>query len=579
VENGADNRINRMTAPLQDALQRYKSGDFHGLLRRHAAAAAQSGCPQVLLVLVAQSHLRTGHELKAAEHYRLAGEARGENHLNYLLIAGNLFIRLSRLEEAHSIARQVIAMAPADPRALEFHHRTVQETCLFEEIEQTETRLRARLEQGDARYLGADNPFCNISWCDDEAINACLVSSAVARPVNAEMRRARHARPHKWSDRLRIGYLSDDYYDTHATMHLFQGVMMSHDVKRFDITHFCFTGAANVARDQGMRSKYPNLVQIGHMGDEAAAEFIRSREIDILVDLKGHTQGSRPNLVNLGLAPVQAAYLGFPGSANGVDCDYVIGDRIVTPDSSKPHYHEKFCRLPESYQANDNVFRPRPAPLSRAELGLPEDRVILGFFNATRKITPHTFRLIVEILKGSAGTVLWILFFNRFAEKNFIAAAVRQGIDPARIISAPKALYTNHLARLPAVDVALDSFPYNGHTTTSDLLWAGVPVPTCRGRHFASRVSESLLAALGVSELVADDADGYIALVRELVSNKAMREAIRAKIVAQRSTAPLFDTGRFTRHLERAFEMMAERARRGLPPDHIDVPVLPGDTQ
>jgi predicted O-linked N-acetylglucosamine transferase (SPINDLY family) len=393
--------------------------------------------------------------------------------------------------------------------------------------------------------------------------------------VNAEMRAARHARPHFWSDKLRIGYLSDDYYDTHATMHLFQGVMMRHDPKRFDITHFCFTAAGNIARDQGMRGKYSNLVQIGHLGDEAAADFIRSRNIDILVDLKGHTQGSRPNLVNLGLAPVQVAYLGFPGSAVGIDCDYIIGDRIVTPPSSAPFYHEKFCRLPDSYQANDDVYRPRPAPASRASLGLPEDKVVLGFFNATRKITPHTFELIVEILKSSDNTVLWILFFNPFAEKNFIAAAIREGIDPSRIIIAPRALYHDHLARLPAVDIALDSFPYNGHTTTSDLLWAGVPVPTYHGIHFASRVSESLLSALGVSELVAEDPRGYIALVRELAVNHDKRNTIRARIAANRASAPLFDTTRFTRHLEQAFEMMADRARQGLAPDHLDVPALP----
>lgn len=568
-----------MNALLQDALQRYKSGDFHGLLRRHQAVVSRTDCPQVLLVLVAQSYLRTGNERSAAEHYRLAGQATGENHLNYLLIAGNLFIRLSQLDEAYAIALQVIAMAPVDPQVLEFHHRMLQETCLFDEIERAETRLRAWLEQGDPRYLRADSPFCNISWCDDEAINARVVSSTVSRPVDTEIRRTRQARPHRWGDKLRIGYLSDDYYDTHATMHLFQGVMMRHDAERFDVTHFCFTSAANIARDQGMRGKYPNLVQIGHMTDAAAADFIRSRNIDILVDLKGHTQGSRPDLVNLGLAPVQAAYLGFPGSANGVDCDYIIGDRIVTPDSSKPYYHEKFCRLPESYQANDDLFRPRPVRPSRAELGLPDDKVVLGFFNATRKITPHTFRLIVDILKSCGKTVLWILFFNRFAEKNFIAAAAREGVDAARIISAPKALYEHHLARLPAADIALDSFPYNGHTTTSDLLWAGVPVPTFRGGHFASRVSESLLTVLGVSELVADDADGYTALVRELVANQAMRDAIRTKIAANRMAAPLFDTGRFTRHLERAFEMMADRARRGLPPEHIDVPALPNDAQ
>jgi predicted O-linked N-acetylglucosamine transferase (SPINDLY family) len=563
-----------MTALLQDALQKYRSGDFHGLLKRHGGAVSEKDCPQILLVLLAQSHLRTGNELKAAEHYRRAGEAKGENHLSYLLISSNLFNRLSATEEAYAVARHALKLAPRDPQALELYHRVLLESCLFDEVGRAHARLLDGLKRRDPIALQANSPFDNISWCQDEAINACLVPAALTHPVTPEMQARRHARPHQWAEKLRIGYLSDDYYDTHATMHLFQGVMLSHDAASFEVTHFCFTSPGNIARDQGMRTLYRGLVPIGHLSDDAAADLIRSRNIDILVDLKGHTNGSRPNLVNLGLAPVQTAYLGFPGSGNGVDCDYILSDRIVTPDASKPNYHEKFCRLPESYQANDNLYRPRPAPLSRTALGLPEDRVVLGFFNATRKLTPETYRLIVEILKSTEKTVLWILFFNRFAEKNFLASVVREGIDPGRVISAPKAHYADHLARLPAVDIALDSFPYNGHTTTSDLLWAGVPVVTCRGAHFASRVSQSLLTALGLPELVADDADGYIALVRSLAADPERRQALRRKIATNRETMPLFDTARFTRHLERAFEMMADRARRGLPPDHIDVPPL-----
>lgn len=563
-----------MTALLQDALQKYKSGDFHGLLKRHGGSVAHKDCPQILLVLLAQSHLKTGNELKAAEHYRKAGEAKGENHLNYLLLAGNLFIRHSALEEAYGAAQSAIKLAPRDPQALELYHRVLLESCLFDEIGHVHAMLLDGMRKRDPIALKANSPFDNVSWCTDEAINASLIPSALTHPVTPDMRARRHARPHRWAEKLRIGYLSDDYYDTHATMHLFQGVMLSHDATRFEVTHFCLTSAANIAKDQGMRSRYPGLLPIGHLSDDAAAELIRSRNIDILVDLKGHTNGSRPNLVNLGLAPVQAAYLGFPGSGNGVDCDYVISDKIVTPDASKPYYHEKFCRLPESYQANDNLYRPRPIAAERSALGLPEDRIVLGFFNATRKLTPETYRQVVETLKSTEKTVLWILFFNRFAQKNFLASIVREGIDPARIISAPKARYADHLARLPAVDIALDSFPYNGHTTTSDLLWAGVPVVTYSGSHFASRVSESLLTALGLPELVADDADGYIALVRSLVTDPERRQLLRQKLTANRETMPLFDTVRFTRHLERAFEMMADRARRGLPPEHIDVPPL-----
>jgi predicted O-linked N-acetylglucosamine transferase (SPINDLY family) len=576
MENACETKrdTNAMNALLQDALQKYKSGDFHGLLKRHGPSVGKAGCPQILLVLVAQSHLKTGNELKAAEHYRKAGEAAGDNHLNYLLIAGNLFMRNAMMEQAYHVGREAIGMALRDPQALEFYHRALLETCLFGEIEQAQAMLRARLEQGDTLAFRSDNPFGNVTWCADEAINGRIVSSAVTRSVTPAMQQERRRRPHAWGGKLRIGYLSDDYYENHPMMRLFQGVMVSHDPARFDVTHFCFTSAKNIAADT-MRKHYPNLVQIGHLNDEQAADFIRSQQIDILVDLKGHTNGARPNLVNLGLAPIQAAHHGFPGSANGVDCDYVISDRIITPDTSRPYYHEKLCRLPASYQPNDNIFRARPAAMpDRTAFGLPADRIVLGFFNATRKLTPSTFRLIVDCLRACENAVLWILLLNDFARDNFLAAIGREGIDSARIILAPKAKYEQHIARLAAIDIALDSFPYNGHTTTSDLLWAGVPVPTWRGTHFASRVSESLLTALGVPELVADGPEDYVALVRELATNADKRLALRAKIATNRDTAPLFDTARFTRHLEHAFEMMAERARQGLQPDHIDVPPL-----
>jgi predicted O-linked N-acetylglucosamine transferase (SPINDLY family) len=564
-----------MNIPLDNALRKYKAGDFHGVIRDFGNAKGKAAHPQNLIVIVAQSHLKVGKTLDAARHYQIAGETEGQNHLTYLLLAGNLYLRQSAIAEAYAISKRLRRLAPHDPQVLEFAGRALRETCLFDEIEAENETLLDGLKRGDAAARLADGPFSNIGWCADEAINATLTSGIAARPVSAAMQQARRARPHQWGEKLRIGYLSDDYYDVHPVMVLFQGAMASHDESRFDVTHFCYTSAQNRAKDTGNRAHYPNIVPVGHLNDQDAASLIRSRKIDILVDLKGRTHGCRADLINLGLAPVQAAYLGYPGSGNGVDCDYVISDRIVTPDSSIRHYHEKLCRLPESYQANDNIFRPLPTQADRASLGLPEDKIVFGFFNATRKITPETYRLIVEILKKNENSVLWILFFNAFARENFMATIVRDGIDPTRIIMAPKARYADHIARLAAADISLDSFPYNGHTTTSDALWAGVPVPTYRGSHFASRVSESLLTALGIPELVADSPEAYVALASELATDAEKRLATRAKIYANRKTAPLFDTARFTRHLERAFEMMADRAKQGLAPDHIDVPANP----
>lgn len=341
------------------------------------------------------------------------------------------------------------------------------------------------------------------------------------------------------------------------------------------MTLFCNTNEQMIRNDRGLRQTYPNLVQIGHLEDQEAAKLIRSHGVDILVDLKGHTKGARIGVINIGGAPIQVAYLGYPGSGTGIDCDYVIGDRIVLPAESRPFYHEKFCLLPDSYQANDNIHRPRPQAASRASLGLPQDRPILAAFNVTRKITPQTATLWAEILRRAPASLLWILCSDRFARDNFLKWISEEGIARERVIFADRADYAEHIARLPAADIGLDTFPYNGHTTTSDQLWAGLPVPTYKGSHFASRVTESLLTAAGIAELVAEDARSYVDLCVSLIEDRPRLQAVREKLGAQRATCPLFDTMRFTRHLETAFQIMVERERAGLAPDHFAVPPLP----
>ena len=333
-----------------------------------------------------------------------------------------------------------------------------------------------------------------------------------------------------------------------------------------------------IATDKGMRKKYKNIVPIGHLSDDNAAKLIRKQGIDILVDLKGHTKGTRVDLINGGAAPIQVAFLGYPGSGTGIDCDYVISDPIVTPDSSIPHYHEKLCRLPECYQPNDDTHRALPPAMSRREAGLPETGVVFASFNAARKITPATARLWIKILGAVEDSVLWMMCDDIFAQENFLQYAGDRGIDRGRILFAGSVAYDQHVARLQAADIGLDTFPYNGHTTTSDKLWAGLPVVTMRGSHFASRVSESLLTALGLPELIAEDANGYVDLCVKLAREPQALRAIREKLVQNRFSAQLFDTERFARHLETAYEMMVKRARDGLDPDHLDVPALPART-
>jgi len=442
---------------------------------------------------------------------------------------------------------------------------------------ETISRHQALAQNPDDPYtvalLAHEPALVRLLWCEDEALQAkpvrehlALVESYAARPPRR--------RVSAQDERLHIGYLSSDFH-AHATMTLFLDSLVAHDRDRFRISLLCHTAEAHLADQQAMPPVLRGeLVGLRNLSDAEAAAEIDARGVDILVDLKGHTPGARLGIVNLSSAPVKATYLGFPGPVSGVDLDYALSDRIVTPDSAADFYTEKFCRLPDSYQANSAASRPQPKPARRSDHGLPDDAFVFASFNGVQKITPQTLALWLRVLHAVPGSLIWVLCPELFARDNLRAALAKGGIDPARMVFAGRTDYGEHVHRLPLADLALDTFPYNGHTTTSDMLWTGLPVLTKRGTCFAARVSQSLLTAVGLPELVAEDEADFVRLATELAGDPARIAALKRHLVAARGTAPLFDSTRFTRHLERAYQAMAARARAALAPDHIDVEAI-----
>lgn len=469
------------------------------------------------------------------------------------------------------VYRKLRALFPNDPYIRFTHLGFARERCEFEVVEKEEAAIRAELARGNTAILQFEEPHAALIWLEDEALLRKAANTGALPLYTEESRRRRRAMPHRWGERIRIGYVSSDLWDDHATMRLLGDVLRHHDRNRFEITLFCATPEKYRSFDGGGRSGWGEIVSIREMDDAAAEAAIRARGIDILVDLKGHTGNHRCGIFNRQAAPVQVAWLGFPGSAAGVDCDYVIGDRFTLPDGSAPHFHELFCRLPESYQPNDPSARQRPAAVSRAALGLPEDVFLFASFNGTKKLTPGTLDIWAEVLKEAPEAHLWIMAHGQTVKSAF----ARRGIDPARIHPASKCAYADHIARVQAADLALDTFPCNGHTTTSDMLWAGLPVVTMKGQTFAGRVSESLLHAIGLPELVAEGREGFVALASAIARSPGTSDALKARLEENRFRAPLFDSERFCRHLEAAFRTMADRARAGEPPAAFDVPALP----
>ncbi|MFT4002610.1 MAG: glycosyl transferase [Rhizobium sp.] len=433
--------------------------------------------------------------------------------------------------------------------------------------------VMASLAQGKLDHVIPDNPFFHLHWCGDEAINKLAIHDTDPLPAgHAETRRRL---PHAWGSKIRIGYLSSDFWPGHATMKLMQRVLELHDKDRFEITLFDHSDLSHRQDEAFDYSELGATVDIRGLSNQAAADAIRSRGIDILVDLKGHTKGSRAFILNHMAAPIQVAWLGFPGTTVNIDLDYIIGDHHVLPDGSKEHFHEKFCRLPECYQPNDPINRPKPRPTTRAQHGLPEDAFVFASFNGNRKITSQMVDAWCNILKRSKNSVLWLLCNGPRAEANIWARMEARGINRKRVVFTTRIRYEDHIDRQQLADLGLDTFPVNGHTTTSEQLWGGLPVLTTKGSNFASRVSESLLNAIGLPELVADDLTAYEDMAVQLAGQPERIAQFKQTLAANRYIKPLFDAERFTHHLETAFEMMAARARQGLAPDHIDVPALP----
>jgi len=242
--------------------------------------------------------------------------------------------------------------------------------------------------------------------------------------------------------------------------------------------------------------------------------------------------------------------------------DYLIADRFIIPSEHFEHYSEKVVWLPDCYQPNDRTRRRLKAP-TRESCGLPEEGVVFCCFNQTYKITPAVFDVWCRLLKAVPGSVLWLLASNPYAQGNLIREAEQRGVAGGRLVMAPLQPPEEHLARLQCADLFLDTIPYNAHTTCSDALWMGLPVITCVGDTFPSRVAGSLLTAMGVAELITYNLEDYYSLALTLALDREKRQGIRNKIISLRDTSALFDSERFTRNLETAYEKMWEEYGEG----------------
>ncbi len=548
----------------------------------------------------AQVHFQRG-EFQPAERYIAEALSLAPESAELWNNRGTAQAAAKQLEPALASFTRAVELQPDAPRAMANRANVlVQLQRPADAIDAFEKLLRT---QEDFPYALGHLIFCKLqcgSWRDLDALRRQLyadlrtgkpavtpsVATALLDSSSDQLRalqivardRFRGAAP-MWRgeryrhDKIRIAYVSSDLH-AHATAVLMAGVFEHHDQNRFETTAISLGPDDASPMRARLQKSFHRFIEGSGSSDGQIAALMREMEIDIAIDLKGYTSHARPGIFASRPAPVQVNYLGFPATMGADLMDYILADRFTIPAADESAFSEKVVRLPDSYQPNDRTREIAANIPARAQMGLPENGFVYCCFNNSFKIQPRIFDIWMRLLRESDASVLWLLADNSSAVENFKRKAGARGVDPDRLVFAPRAKLEEHLARHRLADLFLDTLPYNAHTTASDSLWTGLPVLTCMGSTFAGRVAASILNAAGLPELVTSSLEEYEGLALSLAREPARLAAIRAKLAENRDTCPLFDISRFTRHLESAYTEMWQRVQRGEAPTRLDVPAV-----
>jgi len=467
------------------------------------------------------------------------------NSADALYIKANVLRDTKRPDEALAHFEQTLTANPAHQHALTGAAQMALSLCDWERVD----TLRPKVTDNAASGPAVIQPFVLLSYSDNAALQRRCAENYVRRTVPARAALSGARTPH---DRIRLAYLSADFHQ-HPTAQLLAELFERHDRARFEVTGVGFGPDDGSAMRTRMKQSFDHFEDVRGRSDGEVAAWLHARETDIAVDLNGHTAGARTGIFAYRPAPVQVNYLVYPGTIGADFIDYVIADRIVLPVDQQAFFREKIVHLPNCYQANDATTALLPAP-TRADAGLPATGFVFCCFNASWKFTAPIFNIWMRLLAQVEGSVLWLL--DGPHASNLRKEAQARGIDPSRLVFAPKLAPDQHLARHQLADLFLDTLPYNAHTSCSDALWAGVPVVTCYGNAFPGRVAASLLKAIDLPELVTPGLADYEARALELAANPALLQATRAKLARNRLTTPLYDSPRFRQNIEAAYEAM-----------------------
>ncbi len=552
-----------------DAITHYNRGSVLSGLGRREEAVASYARATALRPDYVEAYVNRGNTLQellrheaALADFDKAIALRGVQAEAFRGRGYSLFF-LKRYEEAIESYEHAVALDSGQRWLLGLELNAHMYICRWDQRARQLQESRQRIERQEASFL----PFQMLALVDAPELHAMAARIWVREtcPPSGKLGPiARRAR----GEKIRIGYFSADFRD-HPVARLTVELIERHDRSRFEITAFAFGPQASGALRARLQSAFDRFIDVSALSDLEAARLARETGIDIAVDLGGLTDYSRTGILALRAAPIQLSYIGYLGTLGAPYMDYLIADPVLVPAAARSQYAEKIAYLPW-YQANDSRRAVPEHRFSRESLGLPPHGFVFCCFNALYKLTPDMFACWMRILHRVPGSVLYVYADNRAAMDNLRREAQGHSVDPSRIFFGPRVGSDDYLARYCSMDLFLDTMPYNAGTTGSDALWAGLPVLTLMGRSLASRMGASLLQAIGLPELITETAEQYENLAVRLAGDPVALEGIRRRLRENRRKGSLFDTPRFTRHLESTYLRMYERHQADLPPAHLE---------
>ncbi len=463
---------------------------------------------------------------------------------------GSLLTEMGQPTAAVASFDRALALNPAHPYARGIRLINKAYICDWTAIDEELAELRERLLRGEP----AAPPWPVLVLTDSPELQRKVAEAWAAAefPANSALGPIAKYPGH---ERIRLGYYSADFH-RHATGHLIAGLLELHDRSKVEVIAFSFGPDTGDEMQRRLMAGCDRFIDVRDRSDREIAALSRELQIDIAIDLKGLTVNNRMGIFAYRAAPVQVNYLGYPCTMGAPYIDYIIADKTVISDPA--FCVERVVALPDCYQVNDAQRKVADRRFTRAELGLPETGFVFCCFNNNFKIMPRMFDVWMRILRAVDGSVLWLIEDSAAAAANLRKEAARRGVDAARLVFAARVPQEDHLARHAAADLFLDTLPYNAHTTGSDALWSGLPLLTCPGESFASRVAASQLQTMGLPELIASTVTDYEALAISLAKDRERLDGIKRKLMLKRKAMPLFDIEQFARNIEAAYAQMFE---------------------